>query len=341
MKTRLDGVAMQAALCFPLLSTISALNIGYKKEESWRYPVSEVDDYNEDEHSCWIHEAKHQTIQTFEQRNKCRSVYGEVPMVEGRTVAVASGMKDITGCYIFRDLKALVQVDLRGIKQIKANFDLCKYKYTLMIYGNDNLEEVNVEGIDVNPEEVFIKANKRLWEENVTTDIVVDIGTNKDCTMRMALENEVCEHLVGDVEVNGDPSMNSVWSRIKKVYGTITVRELKDENLKVLRSVKAIDGWASPALAIIDNPNLMDISLILRIDVTGPEPLYYIQNNSQFCHTVDVARKIEEKVGMELQWTKLCLKSCKGGHVTSRYLKHLDVFCNEIHGNLIIRGLKS
>lgn len=69
--------------------------------------------------------------------------------------------------------------------------------------------------------------------------------------MRMALENEVCEHLVGDVEVNGDPSMNSVWSRIKKVYGTITVRELKDENLKVLRSVKAIDGWACRSRLVI------------------------------------------------------------------------------------------
>lgn len=189
--------------------------------------------------------------------------------------------------------------------------------------------------------EVFIKANPKLHKENVQSDFPIDIGTDQDCTMDMARISNRCVNIVGDLELNMNFSTKKVLSRTKKIYGTITIQNLAADSLKILKNVKTLDGWASPVISIMNNSKLVDISQLLDIDVTGPKPIYYFKNNTRLCHNIEVVKKLEEKIGMKLEWTKACLEHCKGGLVNQAYLAGLSAFCNEIDGNLDIQRLEN
>ncbi|VDP09578.1 unnamed protein product [Heligmosomoides polygyrus] len=162
-----------------------------------------------------------------------------------------------------------------------------------------------------------------------------------DCNLEHARKGGVCKNLVGDVKIDKEPENagnREALRRMRKVYGTITVQRADDTDLSFLKNIKTIDGWASPVLTIWNNTKLRHISDILPINITGPKPVYYFSNNSRFCHTVDVVQKIEAKVGMKLNWTKSCLKSCEGGSVTEQFLAQLDPFCNRIEGDLVLEA---
>ncbi|KAK5972872.1 hypothetical protein GCK32_012691 [Trichostrongylus colubriformis] len=173
----------------------------------------------------------------------------------------------------------------------------------------------------------------------------VDIGTNEDCTMKMALNDpdKTCKALVGDVEYKPQDKANKeVWSRIKKVYGTVTVDALTESSLGILKNI-TIYGWARRSLKIINNRILKHIDEILTIEIKGSRPQfdnYYFRNNSGFCHPINIMKKINAKVKRTLWHDRKCLIKCKGGKVDLKYLQQFDKFCDEIDGDLIIEGLQ-
>ncbi|PIO53065.1 hypothetical protein TELCIR_25617, partial [Teladorsagia circumcincta] len=92
----------------------------------------------------------------------------------------------------------------------------------------------------------FIKANRKLEGKNVDGEEEqrIDVGTNQDCTMDMALKDKKCTALVGDIEYNaGSDTYKNLWLRINKVHGTILVNQLEENNLEFLRNV-TVEGWA-------------------------------------------------------------------------------------------------
>ncbi|KAK6045913.1 hypothetical protein COOONC_16582 [Cooperia oncophora] len=77
------------------------------------------------------------------------------------------------------DLKKLDAIPLSSFYSLRANTDFCRYKYALMVYGNENLTKIQLsKTMDIKREEVFIRANKKLRREMVTNaPFAVDVGT--------------------------------------------------------------------------------------------------------------------------------------------------------------------
>ncbi|KAK6019470.1 hypothetical protein OSTOST_14893 [Ostertagia ostertagi] len=131
---------------------------------------------------------------------------------------------------------------------------------------------------------------------------------SSDCTVEMALRDMKCTALVGDVEYNhGSDAYKELWSRISKVYGTILVNQLEENNLEALKNI-TVEGWASRVVKIVNNRNLKHIDGLLHMKVDGPRPWFWFHNNSRFCHTIDIRKKLEEKLHRRLEWEDKCRK---------------------------------
>nr|CDJ97995.1 unnamed protein product [Haemonchus contortus] len=101
-------------------------------------------------------------------------------------------------------------------------------------------------------EDFLIKANRILkfpyirgfgseWQERLDE---LDIGTNQDCTMEMAMKDTSCTRLIGDVEYQPENDTNKqVWSRVKEVHGTILINGVAEERLGLPKGL-VVRGWA-------------------------------------------------------------------------------------------------
>ncbi|KAK6036951.1 hypothetical protein COOONC_25544 [Cooperia oncophora] len=115
-----------------------------------------------------------------------------------------------------------------------------EYKYALLVYGNPNLKWIS---LGVRPGSAFIKANRQLERKNAVKG-ALDVGTDQDCTVEIALVDKKCKALVGDVEYQiTDKANQEMWSRINKVYGTITVNEAESD-LRLLKNI-TVEGWSA------------------------------------------------------------------------------------------------
>nr|CDJ87490.1 EGF receptor domain containing protein [Haemonchus contortus] len=232
---------------------------------------------------------------------------------------------------------------------IVRNRRFCGYKYALLIYGNPDLKSLYINGLRVKAERVFIKANRNIdlneffgmysiMGGNIKDEI--DIGTEEECTMEMARYDSRCTTLVGDVEYRPEKALNkNVWSRTSKVLGTILIDHIAETSLQLPRNL-FIDAWASPAVKIVNNRDLKQIDALLYIKIDGPKPWFWFENNTGFCNTIDLRKKIETKVETTINWDDECLQTCQGGKVSEKYLKRLGKFCHVLNGSLIVEGLE-
>ncbi|WKY12208.1 hypothetical protein Q1695_003637 [Nippostrongylus brasiliensis] len=272
----------------------------------------------------------------------CQDVYGCVVMYEGPQRAMLPLIENITGAYIVPNLVNITEVDLSTLFKIRQNYDNCRYKYSVMIYGNPNLTRIMFHPTlcEIKGEEVFIRANKNLRIENVTgAPFPVDIGSKTDCSLKMARDGEDCFSLVGEFMLNDSYELAQIWPNIRKVYGTITIVNTSLTDLNPLRNVRIIDGWSSPALTIVNNSRLIDISALMYTQIIGPKPTSVVENNPNLCQTAEKRRRLEKKYG-KLKWSRKCLRKCKGGVVNEEYVLSLGMMCGEIDGDLIFRNLK-
>ncbi|KAK6045333.1 hypothetical protein COOONC_17162, partial [Cooperia oncophora] len=157
--------------------------------------------------------------------------------------------------------------------------------------------------------------------------------------MEMAVKRKDCTALVGDVHYPGTIYLKNAWARISKVYGTVTVDGTSERSLGTLRKI-TVDGWQPRVVRIVNNRKLLHIDEILEMKVAGPEPHFWFQNNTGFCHTPDIRQKIEAKAKTKLSWDDKCLTSCPGGVVSANYLNSIGKLCHIIDGDLVIEGLK-
>ncbi|WKY12210.1 hypothetical protein Q1695_003639 [Nippostrongylus brasiliensis] len=313
------------------------------KSVSRTYPVNQNDAWNKSAEACFVSDIDNAFVWSVKHYPGCRDVYGCVVMYEGPEHAMLPGIENITGAYIVPNLVNITEIDLSTLFKIRQNYDNCRYKYSVIIYGNSKLTAVkfHAKWTDIKGEEVFIRANKKLRIEKVTGAFFpVDIGSKTDCSLKMARDGEQCSALVGEFKLNDSFELSSVWPNIRKVYGTITIVNTALTDLSAIRNVKFVDGWSSPALTIVNNSKLTDISALMYMTVIGPKPTSVIKNNPNLCQTADNRRRLERKFG-KLKWTRNCLKKCKGGVVTEEYVKSLDPMCGEIEGDLIFRNVKS
>ncbi|VDO17520.1 unnamed protein product [Haemonchus placei] len=126
--------------------------------------------------------------------------------------------------------------------------------------------------------------------------------------MEMAMKDVRCTTLIGDVVYQPENKTNKrVWSRVKKVHGTILINGVTEERLRLPRGL-VVHGWAPRVVRVTNNRILKYIGALLRIDVNGPEPWFWFYNNSKFCHTADMKKKIEEKINGKLEWNEDCCK---------------------------------
>ncbi|KAK5985872.1 hypothetical protein GCK32_006312 [Trichostrongylus colubriformis] len=309
--------------------------VGGKKKKV--YPVNESFTVNEETSECLF---RGKNSHYYGVRSHCYYAYGNMTGEEF-PYPLFYQMLNWTGCMIFARLHKLEYIPLSSVESLRANTDFCKLKYGLLVYGNEKLYRINLrKTMDIRKEEVFIRANPNLTRDQVIdAPFEVDVGDPHDCTMEMALKRKDCTGLVGDVRYPGDANMRNVWIGVSRVYGTITVNGIRENNLDMLKKL-TVDGWLPRVVRIVNNHQLRHIDELLKMKVTGPEPLFWFHNNTSFCHTIDIRSKIEAKVKTKLSWDERCLKRCAGGVIDAQYLKKFHRFCNIVDGDLIIEGLK-
>ncbi|RCN32746.1 hypothetical protein ANCCAN_21441, partial [Ancylostoma caninum] len=134
-----------------------------------------------------------------------------------------------------------------------------------------------------------------------------------------------------------------LWETIRVVHGTLRIENSDSVFLNSLTDLK-IEGWKLPALVISKNPELMDISTLLTMDVEQNENFLKISDNPKICHNIVERAKLKDWLasrGASIEIRTDCLQSCPGGHVSIGYLETIHRYCNTINGDLRIQGIKS
>ncbi|CAJ0598865.1 unnamed protein product [Cylicocyclus nassatus] len=211
----------------------------------------------------------------------------------------------------------------------------------LIVQENSNLLKVQFSTqLRLDPNEIFIRLNPKLRYELIKgANFRFDIGDANDCSVRAAKKQKKCKRIIGDVEYNVmDPE---VWKRIKAVDGSVSITHTKLSSLNFLRNLKIV-SWSPPALVIENNEDLVDISALLTVDLASLHPVIRISNNPRICHNTVERQKLEtllKKNRVTISFANDCLKSCRGGKVSDKYLANFGKHCNVIDGNLVISGL--
>ncbi|EYB90909.1 hypothetical protein Y032_0212g2231 [Ancylostoma ceylanicum] len=256
-------------------------------------------------------------------------------------IAKLEQVEKIDGRVLITNNKAIEKLDFfKNLKELTNTKD-DEYKHNLMIYGNENLKEIEFsENFRLDPRVVLIRVNPKLTSEGMKkSNLKVDIGDSSDCLASAAEKNRECRALVGDINFN-DLSANA-WKRIQTVEGTVSVVNSNAETLDSLRHLH-IAGWKAPALIVTNNRKLIDIYALTTMDIESKAPQLKVKDNPYICHNV-AERKLLEKWLLQRQSTvefsNRCLKSCPGGTVSPTYLANLHKHCNVINGNLMITGI--
>ncbi|VDO64902.1 unnamed protein product [Haemonchus placei] len=123
--------------------------------------------------------------------------------------------------------------------------------------------------------------------------------------MEMAMKDTRCTRLIGDVEYQPRNDTNKqVWSRVKKVHGTVLIDGVTEEYLGIPKGL-VVQGWAPRVVRITNNHILRNIDALLHIEVYGPEPWFWFQNNSKFCRS-DLREEIEARISGTIEWDETC-----------------------------------
>ncbi|XGW29679.1 hypothetical protein V3C99_009044, partial [Haemonchus contortus] len=302
-----------------------------------KYPVNESHPLNEQTRECFF---KGENRYFSASKDDCFYVYGKMTG-DNYELPMFYQILNFTGCIVMATLNKLKKIPLGSIMSLTGNTDFCEYKYSLMVYGNSNLEKIYFsKSMVIKQEEVFIRANEKLRRDQVfNAPFAVDIGSPYDCTMEMAMKRNDCTALVGDLAYKGEEGEKKhVWKQIGKVYGTITIDDISDSDLDTLIKL-TVDGWQPRIVRIVNNYRLRNMAAILKMEVTGPKPHFWFHNNTSICRIVDVRKKVEANVESQISWNESCLVRCRGGTVSEAYLSRLDSLCNTIDGKLILRNL--
>ncbi|CAJ0598866.1 unnamed protein product [Cylicocyclus nassatus] len=213
-----------------------------------------------------------------------------------------------------------------------------KYTFALLVFDNPDLTEIAFkEKLRYDKSSVLIRANPKLTN---VKGVKIDYGGPTDCTISTSKSVRNCKVVVGDVGM--EHLSSKAFENVEEVIGTIRVEHSNVPYLNALDSLKLV-GWKKPALKILYNKRLVDISSLLTMDIQSKAPAIEIRGNPNICHNIVERNKIKEwltKKGSSVKFSDRCLKSCPGGTVTGGYLAGIEKHCNTIAGNLIVDGLK-
>nr|CDJ96898.1 EGF receptor domain containing protein [Haemonchus contortus] len=333
MKRRSDASTLLIVIIVSILSATCQIS----PEAPKKYPVNESYPLNEQTRECFF---KGENRYFSASKDDCFYVYGKMTG-DNYELPMFYQILNFTGCIVMANLDKLKKIPLSSIMSLKGNTDFCEYKYSLVVYGNSNLERIDFsKSMVIKQEEVFIRANEKLRRDQVfNAPFAVDVGSPYDCTMEMAMKRNDCTALVGDLAYKGEEGEKKhVWKQIGKVYGTITIDDISDSDLDTLIKL-TVDGWQPRIVRIVNNYRLRNMAAILKMIVTGPKPHFWFHNNTSICRIVDVRKNVEGNVESQMSWNESCLVRCRGGTVSEIYLSRLDSLCNTIDGNLILRNL--
>ncbi|KAL6726072.1 hypothetical protein Aduo_008082 [Ancylostoma duodenale] len=277
----------------------------------------------------------------------CNSIEGDL-VINGLDALPADITKleqveKIDGRVLITHNKAITKLNfLKNLNEL-SNTQKNEYKHNLLIYGNENLNEIEFsDRLSLDPKTVFIRVNPQLTRDAMKkANLQVEIGDSTDCFPSVAEKNRQCRALIGDISID-DLSANA-WKRIKTVEGTVRVENSKVDTLDSLKHLHII-GWKTPTLTISNNKNLIDIYSLVTMDIDSKEPRLTMSNNPHICHNIVERRLLEKWLSQRrvtVQFSKHCLKSCPGGTVSSKFLADLHKHCNVIDGNLVITRIKS
>ncbi|XGW15092.1 hypothetical protein V3C99_000965 [Haemonchus contortus] len=123
--------------------------------------------------------------------------------------------------------------------------------------------------------------------------------------MEMAMKDTKCTRLIGDVEYQPENDTNKqVWSRVKEVHGTILINGVAEERLGLPKGL-VVRGWAPRVVRITNNHILKNIDALLHVEVNGPEPWFWFQNNSKLCRS-DLRKEVEARISGTIEWDETC-----------------------------------
>ncbi|VDM81790.1 unnamed protein product [Strongylus vulgaris] len=251
-------------------------------------------------------------------------------------------IEKITGCVtIYRS--NLVHANFPQLKEIVHDENFCDLDYALRIIGNQKLKSITFhKDFSIQSDKVFISVNP-LLEHNGTSvnDTIFDFSpTDGDCLQEQVLTKQQCKRIVGDVTY--EDYLLGAFKRDPpvEIHGMLIFEDRDDINLLALENVTVI-AHGTPAIVISNNANLVDISGLLSIKISGREPLLEISDNDKICAPIELRNKVKQLAQKDVLFDKSCLKSCEGGVVDHWFLQEFSNLknCRVIIGNLMIMGL--
>ncbi|VDM66584.1 unnamed protein product [Strongylus vulgaris] len=250
-------------------------------------------------------------------------------------------IEKITGCVtIYRS--NLVHANFPQLKEIVHDENFCDLDYALRIIGNQKLKSITFhKDFSIQSDKVFISVNP-LLEHNGTSvnDTIFDFSpTDGDCLQEQVLTEQQCKRIVGDVTY--EDYLLEAFKRDPpvEIHGMLIFEDRDDINLLALENVTVI-AHGTPAIVISNNANLVDISGLLSIKISGREPLLEISDNDKICAPIELRNKVKQLAQKDVLFDKSCLKSCEGGVVDHWFLQEFSNLkdCRVIIGNLMIMG---
>ncbi|CAJ0588035.1 unnamed protein product [Cylicocyclus nassatus] len=307
------------------------------------YPVDDYYTYNKEEKACLSHDTTQSEFENEFESQPCIHFFGHMKFFEEAHYIYnkIQDIEKITGCLtIYRS--NLVHANFSKLREIEHDENFCDTNYALRIIGNHKLLSITFhDDFKVQPNKTFMSSNYVL-DRNLSTlrDSMFDFGRTTDCLQEEVASRKDCRRIVGDVTY--EDYLSEVFRRFPhiEIHGMLIFEDREDVDLSALQNVTVI-GHGTPAVSIINNANLVDVSDLLSMKISGKEPLLEILDNDKICAPAEVRSKVRKLAQADVPFDRSCLESCEGGFVDQRFLREFNKSknCRIIIGDLVIIGL--
>uniref|UniRef100_A0A158PA11 Recep_L_domain domain-containing protein n=1 Tax=Angiostrongylus cantonensis TaxID=6313 RepID=A0A158PA11_ANGCA len=241
----------------------------------------------------------------------------------------------------------ITEADFPALEQIEYDVAYCPTSYSLLVTGNDNLTQLSFHRVfHLDQEKVFIRANKALRRNHIFPD-GEDYHTGKlEADEQVPL---VIRYLGSSNAMKKDcrsVGQNSSRKAQKKDMIFNESLELAEPTGLLLHAAGKRKIYRRPLESLDDqrdyrNPNLVDVTALLRMQIDGPSPRLDLQMERKPCNYRNLGRRVSELAEpKQIAINNDCLTICAGGFVSKQYLLKLRLEnCIYINGSVIFEKL--
>ncbi|KAK6757812.1 hypothetical protein RB195_015561 [Necator americanus] len=307
------------------------------------YPVDDYYIYNAEEKACRMINPLQSDLEKEFRGRGCVHFFGHLRFSSDadHVYEKVQELERITGCVtIIRS--NLVHANFPALKEIVHDENFCDVDYALRIIGNSHLKNITFHADFKLPvHKMFFSVNPLLNQTGISpVGLKFDFGSSKDCLQEVAINNEQCRRIVGEVKYRN--YLPELFKRDPPVvvHGKLLFEDTNESDLSGIAGAIVV-GHGTPAVSIKHNYNLINVDDLLTMKITGREPLLEISGNKKICAPINIRKRVRMLAQKDVHFDGSCLSSCDGGVVDSQFLKEFkeEKECRVIIGDLVISGL--